>query len=283
MIQIMLVTVVKEVCKELGLAYKNVDADGVFLRVDLGNNNFHLCIADNLGLNDEVVEKICRDKAYSYALLEPYIKMPKTISYVDSKFSHPEIGEKLHEQIASEIFANFQFPVILKPNSKSSGTNVLLCTNSEEVTAAVTQIFNTDSFAYDHVLLAQEQIHIAREFRVIVYKGEIQFLYQKDNTGSESRFVGNLSPLHYENAKAVLIDESKENALVQQIKDFIAPLFVHLKLQYAGLDIAVDGTGQLYLFELNSRPAFEYFIRDNGNQKVAQLVKRVLTDLSARS
>lgn len=283
----MLVTVIKKVCEKIGLVYKNIDEDGVFIRIDLGNGKFHLVIADNFGLNDEVVEKICRDKVYTHALLNSYVKMPKSLSFVDlytnkHKISEDKVAQRqAYEQIAQTIIDHNLLPAILKPNSKSGGINVFQCNNQDEIVTAVESIFNKNSSKYDHVLLAQEQIKIKREFRVIVYKGEIQFVYQKDNTGFDAKFVGNLSPLHYENAKAVLVDEEKEKDLLSQLKIFINPIFSKLNVQYAGLDVALDESGHLYLFELNSRPSFDYFIRDNGAQKIMQFVEKVLMDLIA--
>ena len=278
----MIIPVLKKACSNLGLKYQAIDSSGVFLRIDLGGGRFHLCIANNLGLNDEVTEKICRDKAYTYNLLSESVRMPHTESYVDSQ--SPALYESFssfdsHEKIVADILLHNTVPLILKPNGKSMGVHVFFCSTKEAVTDAVSKIFNRDSYNYDHVLLVQEPIEIKSEYRVLVYDGEIQFLYRKDNTGCDVEFTGNLSPLHFANARAVLIDPKEDSELFEEITHFIKPIFEQMHLKYAGLDIARDTKGELCLFEINSKPGFTYFIKDNGETKVIQMFQKILGDL----
>lgn len=279
----MTISLIKKACESLGISFEVLDTGGVFIKANFKDDRFHYFIANNFGLNDECIEKICLDKTYLHDLLGKYIQMPNSVSYVDS--DPPELyvthsSFHSHQEIAQDISKKMSFPVILKPNSKSMGMNVFLCENAEQLQKAVETIFNKNSFKYDHVLLAQEKINIKKEYRVVVYKGEIQFAYQKDNTEHDAKFIGNVSPLHFENAKAVLISNE---VFLKKVEQFIQPIFEQMQLIYGGLDIAEDASGQLYLIEINSKPGYSYFVRDNGEDKVVELFKKILKDLAAQS
>lgn len=280
-----IIALLKKACDQLDLKYVPVDDSGIFLKIFFEGGGSRLFIANNLGLNSEVVEKICRDKSYSHTLLSEVVRMPKTDTYIDP--DPPEIYASFKsfgstDSIAQEIIKRHggkslvEFPLLLKPNSGSMGINVFKCESNAEVAHAVTTIFDKKSYKYDHVLLAQEYVQVQKEYRVLMYNHKIQFVYQKDNTQKTAKFVGNISPLHYANAKAVLVTDL---AFISRLQEFIDPIFSHLDLQYAGLDIVVDQAGQLYLLEINSKPGFSYFVKDIGEVEVIKLFKKVLSDL----
>ena len=282
----MTIPLIQAACDTLGLSYTFIDEAKTFIKISLKNGSSHLCIANNLGLNTEVVEKICKDKVYTYQLLHQHLQTPRTTSYIDP--NPPEIYQDFVTfssvaAIVADIIKKNSLPVVLKPNSKSMGMNVFLCATNEEITTAVTEIFNKASYKYDHVLLVQEAVAIHKEFRVLVYKGKIQFIYQKDNTLGDALFEGNLSPLHFANARAVLLDQSQkaDADIYAGITAFITPLFEQLDLVYAGLDITQDASGQFCLLEINSKPGFGYFTRDNGTQQVITMFEHIFSDLGS--
>lgn len=278
------IKIIKKSADELGLKSSYLDSDEVILRVDFESKktdkneekNHKIFIASTLCLNDEVVQKIAQDKAYTYLLLQQIIKMPKTFSYIDPN-AHDVYEDYASEQknsdIVRQIISNHSFPMIVKANSLKRGINVFLCKNNLEVEQAVNKIYNHNSANYDHVLISQDYIKAVSEYRVVVYNGELQFAYKKDN--SEAQFVGNLSPLHFENAKAVL--ESDEKNLTF-LSDFIKPIFEILDLKYAGLDIIFDAQGTPYLLEINTKPGFSYYIKDNGDAELVKMFKKILAD-----
>ena len=277
------ISLLKQACENLQIQYKDIDSAGVFLKVFFDTKN-HLFIANNLGLNSELVEKICRDKSYSHQLLSQKIRMPTTATYVDPE--SPEIYKgfsqfKSQTAVISDIVKNNSFPMILKPNSKSMGVNVFFCEDELSLKNAVTTIWNKKSYKYDHVLLVQEFIKIAKEYRVTVLNKKIELVYQKDNTSDRAQFSGNLSPLHFENAQAVFLDPdiSVDQKTIQKLQKFIEPIFVELDLQYGGLDIAFDINEKIHLLEINSKPGYSYFVKDNGPEKVVKLFEKVLQSL----
>ena len=96
-------------------------------------------------------------------------------------------------------------------------------------------------------------------------------LYEKDK--SDAKFAGNLSPLHWDGAKAKHITDSE---IISEIKNFVRPVFEEIQINYAGFDIALDTNGEYWLIEINSSPNFEIFVRDNDRQIVVTMFKDIL-------
>lgn len=268
-----------EACERLGVPHSFVDGDDNFLEINLGGKRYYFPGAST-PFNDGATSKICRDKEFSYKLLKGVIAMPKSLGFVD-----PEAPEKYRdwarmattEAIVEKICSEFALPVIVKRNSGSQGRHVFLCKDRAEVATAVRKVFEKDEDGtkdYDHVLLAQEYIVAKKEYRAVVFGGNILMLYEKDV--SDAVFTGNLSPLHWENSKAVQVADEKT---IKRIQAFTAPIYSLLDLRYGGLDIIEDADGKLNLVELNSRPGFGLFAKDNGSEPLIQMYVKILQAL----
>jgi glutathione synthase/RimK-type ligase-like ATP-grasp enzyme len=280
-----------QACKNLELPYEFLDKNKVVLKVSFLDKS-HLFIANNLGLNNEVVEKICRDKSYTYQLLKDIVSIPETDTYIDPKA--PEIYRgfsKFRTQCAvvSDILNKDLESIILKPNSKSMGVNVFDCNTEVSVKKAVASIWDKKSYYYDHILLAQEKITIQKEYRVVVFNGKVELVYQKDNqlvfTNSIPKYIGNVSPLHYEGAKAVLLSvkNKKDKKIISDLQSFLSPIFKNIDLKYAGIDVVLDSNNKYQLLELNSKPGYSFFVRDNGSDEVISFFEKVLKTLAFES
>lgn len=266
----------KKACEELGISYQEVGGSKVFLTVHSKTGPVYF-IANEVPFNNHIVSRIVKDKGYTYELLADVVKMPKTLSFIDpdcEELFKPYLKHQTHEDIVDAAVEVFAFPFILKKNSGSQGVNVFRSHTRAEALSATQAIFNQHSAEYDHVMLAQENISVHREFRVTVFQKEVVLIYEKDF--SQATFVGNLSPLHWEGARATIItDES----LWQRIRTFVEPIFDKLDLQYGGLDVAIDSTDEMYLFEINATPAYNYLIESNGDRPLIELYKHMLRAL----
>jgi len=223
------------------------------------------------------VERICQDKDFAYRLFSSRIRMPKTASFlnpfVENEHAKYKI-EKSIEHIVDEIGKHSTFPVIVKMNSGCQGNNVFLCRDKKEAATALKSIYNKNSRFYDYVALAQQYIKPKREYRAIFFERKALLVYEKDTSGS--RFVGNLSPLHFEGAKAVHITDTQ---IVGAIEQFAMPIFELLPVSFGGFDIIEDEKGKLWLIEINSRPGFSYFVRDNGLEPLVLMYVTILQQL----
>ena len=267
---------VREACDRLGLPYTIHDKYGNFFSVDLDRPYFFANSATPF--NNSAVDKICKDKEFAWKLLHESVSMPKTKGYFDPFPADDQyagyVRETSYEEIADDIAKEFSFPVILKMNAGQKGNNVFLCKDRAEILMAVTKIFDHESSSHDYVALAQEYIKPKKEYRVIVFRKKIILAYEKDI--SEATFIGNLSPLHYENAKAIVIED------VAPLQKSIDPLFSKLDLEFGGIDIIETENGELSVIELNTHPGFSYFTKDNGDEPLIQMYEKILSAVSKR-
>lgn len=263
--------------KELGIKNAFIDAEKSMLILHFANKN-HFISNTKIGLIRNSEEVLGVDKAYQYELLKEKMIQPKTISYLDfhSKFSKLA-SFKSHEEIRKDIMRNFKFPLIVKKNRGNEGVNVYLVSSEKELEEKIKYIFNLHDKDYDYVLLAQEYIKPSREYRVLVYNQKIALVYLKDN--SHATYAGNLSPLHWQNAKTVEVTDSK---IMESLNHLCESFFEIWPLKYGGLDIIEDEMGKFWLIEVNTSPSVALFIKDNGNEKIIKLFQEILLELKAK-
>lgn len=263
-------------CEELNIPYEILHPSQNLIRIKHRGENYYF-VNYMMPFNSASIAQIFKDKEYTYQLLNGKINTPRTIG-----FFSPHCQEKYKkyltfpdiESILLEVHKNFALPMILKKNRGAGGNNVFLCETTEQVKEALEIIFNIDSKDYDYVALAQEYIEIAHEYRAVFCKEKLVLLYEKDK--SQAEFAGNLSPLHWEGAKAKHIINPN---LMSEIEDFVKPVFAEMAINYAGFDIALDKKGQYWLIEINSTPNYDIFMRDNDRQIVVTMFKGILETL----
>ncbi|MEH2373886.1 YheC/YheD family protein, partial [Nostoc sp.] len=106
---------------------------------------------------------------------------------------------------------------------------------------------------------------------------ELVLLYEKDITNA--KFAGNLSPLHWDGAKAKYINDPQ---ILSEIANFAKPIFEELDIDYGGLDIVLDRDNQYCLIEINSHPNYSIFTRDNGEEPVLKIFEKMLISLASK-
>ena len=270
------ISLVLEACRELNIPYEILHPSQNLIRIRHGGEDYFF-VNYMTAFDSGSLAQIFKDKEYTYQLLKAQINTPKTLSFVsphcEEKYKKYLIFPDI-ESIVLEVNKNFAFPVIIKRNRGSGGNNVFLCESGEQIKAALEIIFNVNSKDYDYVALAQEYIEITREYRAIFCKEKLVLLYEKDK--SQAEFAGNLSPLHWEGAKAQHITNSR---VIAEIEDFVRPVFAEMAIDYAGFDIALDTKGAYWLIEINSSPNYDIFVRDNDRQIVVTMFKSILESL----
>ncbi len=266
-----------EACKQLNIDWEILHPNQNLLRIKINNNKIYYFVNYSTPFILQSTDKIFKDKEYTYQLLKQRVNLPNTRAFL-SPFCNDKYQKYLNfpdiESILESINETFSLPVIIKRNSGAGGNNVFLCQNLEQVKLYLQQIFNINSKNYDYIALAQEYIDISHEYRAVFFNNELLLLYEKNK--AEAKFVGNLSPLHWEGAKAVHITET---SLISDIKIFVQPIFQEVTLNYAGVDIVRDRNGKYWLIELNSHPSYDIFIRDNSEEIIINLYKKMLNSL----
>ncbi|MHC5934943.1 ATP-grasp domain-containing protein [Nostoc sp.] len=273
------VSLLLQACENLNISYEIIHPAENLVKIKLNSKPHYFCNFSTPLINQAVAHLI-RDKEYTYHILKEKVKLPRTVGFL-SPFC--DIQYKIYlkfptiQDIVLEIKENFETPVIIKRNSGSSGHNVFLCQNQDEVENALKEIFNINFKKYDYVALAQEFIHIKSEYRAVFLNKELVLLYEKDIT--DAKFEGNLSPLHWNGAKAKYINDPQ---ILSEIANFAKPVFEELDLDYGGLDIVLDRDNQYWLIEINSHPNFSIFTRDNGKEYALKLFEKILISLASK-
>ncbi|MEH1939339.1 MAG: YheC/YheD family protein [Nostoc sp.] len=271
------VSLLLKACENLNISYEILHPSENLIKIKLNSKQHYFCNYSTPLLN-QAVAHLLKDKEYTYHVLNKKVKLPRTVGflspYCDTKY---KIYLKFStiQDIVLEIKENFETPVIIKRNSGASGHNVFLCENIDEIGTALKEIFKINN-KYDYVALAQEFIQIKSEYRAVFLNKELVLLYEKDI--SDAKFVGNLSPLHWDGAKAKYINDPQ---ILSEIANFAQPVFEELDLDYGGFDIVLDRDNQYWLIEINSHPNFGIFIRDNGEEHVLKIFEKMLVSLAS--
>ncbi|MEH2360102.1 ATP-grasp domain-containing protein [Nostoc sp.] len=273
------VSLLLQACENLNISYEIIHPAENLVKIKLNSKPHYFCNFSTPLINQAVAHLI-RDKEYTYHILKEKVKLPRTVGFL-SPFCDTQYKIYLKfptiQDIVLEIKENFEIPVIIKRNSGSSGHNVFLCQNQDEIETALKEIFNINFKKYDYVALAQEFIPIKSEYRAVFLNKELVLLYEKDIT--HAKFEGNLSPLHWNGAKAKYINDPQ---ILLEIANFAKPVFEELDLDYGGLDIVLDRDNQYWLIEINSHPNFSIFTRDNGKEYALKLFEKILISLASK-
>jgi len=263
-------------CEQLSLEYTVINGNSNCIEVKI-NNNFKYFINSSIPINTSTDDALAKDKDFQYKILKNVIRFPKTISFFDFNVKDQYkvfVRETNTEEIIKEVNSNFAFPIIIKMNSGNRGNNVYICKDNKEIKGSLEKIFNHNSRRYDYIALAQEYIKPLKEYRVIILDKKIELVYEKRVGRSDGN--ENISPLHSIGSKAILI---KDISLLDKISKFIEPLLNRLDLRFMGQDIIINEDGIPYLIEINSKPGFTFFMRDNGDELIVELYKKILNKL----
>lgn len=267
-----------EACQNRGIAYEILHPNQNLVRVTVGDRDYYFTNYST-PLTSQSIAEIFKDKQYFYQIFHDVVSMPRTAWFIS-----PYCNEKYREylqftsiaDIVSELDQKFAKPMIIKRNRGSGGNNVFLCDNISQVQEALERIFDVESKSYDYVALVQEPISIVKEYRCVCLNHQVLLTYDKDF--SQAKFVGNLSPLHWEGAIARPVTDPQ---ILEAIAKFIQPLFIKMPtINYVGLDVACDDQNNYWLIEANSHPNFDIFIRDNGSQAIVELFEKMLYSLA---
>ncbi len=266
-------------CDELGIKYEVLHQHDITVKVNLPNGDNLFFTHHFKTFNREDIVKICRDKDLSYTLLAPHIKLPKWKSYLapnlNEKYKHL-LKFNSKREIADDIEKNFEYPLVIKRNFGSQGHNVFLCKNRKDISSALLKIFSRSRKfgSFDYIAVAQEYINIKKEYRVIAFKRELMFAYEKNI--DDASFTGNLSPLHWENSQGILIEDG---ALLKRLEDFIQPIFDAIPINFVGIDVAIDEKGEAYIIEVNNSPGMGIGAGSFGLEPIIEMFKTILVQL----
>jgi glutathione synthase/RimK-type ligase-like ATP-grasp enzyme len=260
-------------CGNLNIEYTKLDQFGNLLGLKINGETFYFTKV-RVPIANESVAYICVNKAYTYWVFENDLPMPKTKAYLDPYSDDEDVRNKSEFKkrrlIVDDIMKNFTLPLVVKMNSGSQGKHVYKCKTRWQVSRAVKAVFYKKQKDYDSTVLAQQFIEIKNEYRAISMDGEVILLYEK----ASDQKITNLSPLHNEDGRAVLVED---DSIKSEIVKIIERSPTMNRFDWLGIDIVRDTKGAWWVLELNSRPGFSYFIRDNGDEEIVKVYEKLLT------
>ncbi|WP_440056841.1 ATP-grasp domain-containing protein (plasmid) [Pseudoalteromonas sp. T1lg65] len=267
-----------EACDELGLNYELVDKEQNLVRVEFakGPEYFEL---NKTPFNSESVFGICLDKMHTFELLKNTLQLPETLAFLDPD-TKPEYQQYLDCKSVAEIVAQvelrFSYPVVVKRNKGALGSNVFLCDSAEQLAEAVTLVFDKESYSYDYIALVQPYVDTQVEYRLVSAFGQPMLAYRRGNAaGFNAKYWE-----HDEQASLI-----EDGALIDELHQFVSPVFEKLNIGFVGFDIIRDGQNQLHLIELNSSPKFNNIIKGDpvkGHQAVVNMYRSALQMFASR-
>ena len=262
--------------ERLGLEYDYVDANSNFIKVKIAGS-WEYFQSNRTPFNSQVQYGICLDKMHTYTLLSDQIRMPVTMSFLDWNVKQ-EYRKYLHytsqDQAIAAVENQFDYPLIVKQNRGSLGTNVYLCANNDDIANAFGEIFNRNSSSYDYISLAQEYIYAEEEYRLICAFGEPVLAYRRGNAkGFNARYWE-------KGEQAILIEDQQ---LIDRLYGFVKPVYTVFDIGLAGFDIILGENGYEYLIEINSAPKVDHVIEGNGEDCVVTMYEKILKIYSEES
>ncbi len=266
-----------EACQQVNISYEILHRSQNIVRIK-PDQRYYYFVNYSMPFNSKTITDILKDKEYTYTLLKDVIRMPRTIGFLSpfcDQSYQKYLAHKTITAIEKEILKQFELPLIIKANRGATGKNVFLCKREEVIGDYLKKIFDIKNKDYDYVALAQDYIKIDREYRAIFFKEKLVLLYEKDKSGAQ--YIGNLSPLHWEGAKARHITNANT---ISTVEKFVKPIFQELPVTYAGLDIAIDQNEKHWLIEINSAPNYSIFTQDNDKEVIVKIFKEMLETLS---
>ncbi|MBU0648124.1 hypothetical protein KJ855_03000 [Patescibacteria group bacterium] len=285
-----------EVAENMGWKVEWIDRwAGYLMRID--NKYFGYGKVPRFPLNKAISRALCKDKTYSYVLLEEEgIGVPEGDYFVkfDERYRGFSEGKGVEE---AKVFArHLGYPVFVKPNSMSRGKLCRQIYNEDDLVRHLLDIFQED-----HIALVQRVVR-KREYRVVVLDDQILLCYEKtpplvvgDGIRTLGELIGEikktskvkispdwemLSSLGFDKSN-VLKDKEvlllRDNANLNSggwvlevvnnypdsLLDFVKKVGRILDLRFFGIDMMTDDLhkGEYIVLEVNGDPGFEAFMR----------------------
>ncbi len=271
------IQVLIEVCRQRSIPFQLNVQSGNSIAIQL-NHQFYHFINWSTPLNSHAVAELCLDKGFFYESFHNQLITPETKMILDPQCNalyRDYVKNESLEQIVDEIEQDFQYPMIVKRHRGFGGRGVFKVQQRSALLSAIQGLFDKQSALYDYIVLVQQYINACKEYRAVFVDSQLVFAYEKNCQMAE--FKGNLSPMHWQGAKAVLVENP---ALLNTMQKMTPQLFKQLNIPYCGLDFISDQSAKMWMVEANCSPAFNFFMRDNGVEKIHGLYHAMLDYLT---
>ena len=243
-------------------------------------------------LNDVYVGSITGSKARTHHRIsskpefQAAVRVPKTLAYKTPSISvlheHDTDIQVMRsiEEIIDDIERQYGYPVFLKPDISSMGRNTFFVEDRAQLSDAVSCIIegrNTDK----DVVIAQECIDIAREYRAVYFKGEIITVFDRmfAERGIQHGRAHAEADLSCPVSTRFVEDPEKLDA-IHKATHIMAEETGQI---YFGSDFAEDTEGNLWFVESQTGPMLHLAYSGQGQARMDHLASRILEHIAEQS
>ena len=288
-----LVELVREIAGEIGLDYQSFSQDWI-LQLGKGGDKRHI-VGYNFEVNSATAHMLAADKAATSGALES-----AGLAHVEHRlFLHPRLANYVSSQgnwDEIQAFAkSHSFPLVVKPNEGTGGSQVTKVENGLELEQAVTQLFDKH-----RAISISPFVEIEQEYRAILLDDELLLIYAKmrpmlvgngqssiielvQRKSVEQSIPQNLASKaleHYEGRLSHVLDEGEklplywkhnlgtgavpqvvaEDELETSIGELALKAAQAIGIRFASVDI-VRVDGEMQVLEINAGIMMEHFSR----------------------
>ncbi|BAZ51271.1 RimK domain protein ATP-grasp [Nostoc sp. NIES-4103] len=270
-----------EACKELEINFEFIHPNQNLIKVILNNKNYYFANYDTPFVS-KIISEMFQYRDYTYHLLKDIVNVPKTKAFLSPFCQDPLYKDWAYSEyrdidsIVEEITQTFSLPVIIKKTAKSSGNNVFICHDRENLRISLEKIYQFNGDKYNNFALASGYIDITHEYRAIFFKNELFLVYTKSKP--EPQLSSELLPIECQESKFIYI---KDENLICNIENFIRPIFKKIPITYGQFNIALDKNNEYWITEIIPHPNFDNFIKINGEKIIVEMFKKMLISLGS--
>ena len=229
----------------------------------LGSPATKYLFGNDFGINNTSARAICNDKSATYQVLTredvPVLEhrillRPETLGAPENTYT-----------LAKQAFKDFGNKVICKPNSGSSGSDIVLVESQESLQKVLDELF----IKYRAITISPF-VNIDAEYRVCILDDSVELMYEKVRQGGELQH--NLS----HGAEAQDITDTK---LIEKLGSLASKSAKALNGTFVHVDI-IDVAGKLQVLEVNSGIMFEHYsVQSPDNRAKATEIYHKALDL----
>jgi ribosomal protein S6--L-glutamate ligase len=196
------------------------------------------------------------------ALSEAGLPVPRT-----TLLSNP-----VDESVVAEAAADFEFPVVVKPNSATRGVGVAKATDLDSLLGVVDYLDLTHDYRAtgDKSYLIQEFLPDARDYRVMVVDGTYAGAVRRE-LPADALAAGRWKHNVHRGAEAAGVD------LAAEPRELAERAAAALEIDYLGVDL-LERDGRFLINETNARPTVDAATKYEPDfyDRLAGLIRRVV-------
>lgn len=273
---------VQQACHQEGRRCQVVSDNGHVVRVEAGGRPVYF-MRNKHPFNDYVAARLAEDKGYQQELFTGAgLPIPRTIQVfnplADERFNRYKTHGTV-EEMAADIEAQLEYPVVVKKYRSSLSQGVYLEHNGEALRRRLQSLFENAGFL-DNTVLVQEFV-AGPEYRIVATQDELLLAYEKQSEGADSP-SSDLNPLHHSSGRAVGVEDPDLLASMARLTGRVAEVidlgFYAIDL-IAGDPIAGDPIArdqELWILELNPNPFCYFYNRTNGRGDFVNLYRKLM-------